>query len=112
MSDCIFCRIAAGEIPADVIYEDDDHIAFRDINPAAPLHAVLIPKQHRETLADMTDPIEHGKLVLAAIATARALDIEETGYRLVANYGADGGQEVMHVHWHVLGGRILGWPPG
>ncbi len=112
MSDCIFCRIAAGQIPADIIYEDADHLAFRDIHPAAPLHAVLIPKRHCATLADMTDAQEHGRLILAAVATARALNIEKTGYRLVANYGADGGQEVMHVHWHILGGRILGWPPG
>ena len=112
MKDCIFCRITSRDIPADIIYEDEDHIAFRDIHPAAPLHAVLVPRRHCETLVHMTDATEHGKLILAAIATARALDIEKTGYRLVANYGPDGGQEVMHVHWHILGGRILGWPPG
>ncbi|MBM3495177.1 MAG: HIT domain-containing protein [Armatimonadetes bacterium] len=112
MTDCIFCRIAAKEIPADVMYEDDEHLAFRDIHPAAPLHAVLVPKRHFATLLDVADPVVQGKLMLAALATARALGIEESGFRLVANYGADGGQEVMHVHWHVLGGRMFGWPPG
>jgi histidine triad (HIT) family protein len=112
MTDCIFCRIAAREIPADIMYEDDEHIAFRDIHPAAPLHAVLIPKRHCGTITDMTDPVEHGKMMLAAQATARALNLAESGYRIVINYGPDGGQEVMHVHWHVLGGRMLAWPPG
>jgi histidine triad (HIT) family protein len=112
MADCVFCRIASGEIPADIVFEDEAHVAFRDIHPAAPLHAVLVPKRHCPTLMDMTEPAEHGRLMLAALATARALGIAESGFRLVANYGPDGGQEVMHVHWHILGGRILGWPPG
>ncbi|NLH99771.1 MAG: HIT domain-containing protein [Chthonomonadales bacterium] len=112
MSDCIFCRIAARDVPADIVYEDEGHIAFRDINPAAPLHAVVVPKRHVPTLTDMTDPAEQGRLLAAAIGAARALGIMESGFRVVGNYGPDGGQEVMHVHWHVLGGRIMGWPPG
>lgn len=112
MSDCIFCRIAAREVPADIVYEDDEHVAFRDIHPAAPLHALVIPKRHVPTLTDMTDPLQQGRMVAAAIGAARALNLLESGFRVVANYGPDGGQEVMHVHWHVLGGRIMGWPPG
>ncbi|NUQ71732.1 MAG: HIT domain-containing protein [Chthonomonadales bacterium] len=112
MNDCLFCRIAAGEIPATVLYEDDQHIAFRDINPAAPVHAIVIPKAHYGTLLDVPDAGVHGALLEAACAAARALGLEQGGFRLVANFGGDGGQEVMHVHWHLLGGRLLGWPPG
>lgn len=112
MDNCLFCKIAARAIPATILYEDDDHIAFRDINPAAPLHAVLIPKAHRATVYDITDAGEHGRLMLAACAAARAMGLDQSGFRVVANYGPDGGQEVMHVHYHILGGRLLGWPPG
>lgn len=112
MNDCIFCRIAAGEIPADIVYEDAEHIAFRDINPQAPAHAVLIPKKHFATLFDMPDAKTQGGVMLAALEAARAMHIADGGFRIVANYGPDGGQEVMHVHYHILGGRMLGWPPG
>ena len=112
MSDCIFCKIAAGQIPADIMYQDDEFIAFRDIDPQAPLHAVLIPLAHIATLRDLTDEGLAGRYLQAAARTAAAINIEESGYRLVINYGPDGGQLVMHVHAHILGGRCLGWPPG
>jgi len=112
MEDCIFCKIAAKQIPATVFYEDDEHMAFRDINPAAPLHALLIPKKHYATVYDLPDAETHGKLMQAACAAAKAMGLDRTGFRIVANYGPDGGQEVMHVHYHILGGRVMGWPPG
>lgn len=112
MQDCIFCKIIAREIRAEVVYEDDEHMAFRDIRPAAPVHVLLVPKAHHATVYDVPDAVAHGKLMLAACAAARALGLDRTGFRLVANYGPDGGQEVMHVHYHILGGRALGWPPG
>jgi histidine triad (HIT) family protein len=110
--ECIFCDIVAGRIPAAVVYEDPGHLAFRDIDPKAPQHAVLVPKRHIETLLDLEDEGEAGRLMLAISGAAKALGLREGGFRAVANYGPDGGQEVMHVHFHLLGGRRLGWPPG
>jgi len=112
MEDCIFCKIAAGEIPAKIVYRDEEHTAFLDIQPAAPAHAVLVPNKHYPTLYDVPDAETHGRLMLAACAAARAMGLGERGFRIVANYGPDGGQEVMHVHYHILGGRTLHWPPG
>lgn len=112
MEDCIFCKIVRGEIPADVLYRDDEHTAFRDIHPAAPIHAVIVPNAHYATVYDIPNAEAHGKLMQAACAAAKALGLHRTGFRIVANYGPDGGQEVMHVHYHILGGRVLGWPPG
>jgi len=112
MDGCIFCKIVAGEIPATVLYEDAEHLAFRDLNPAAPIHAVLVPKRHWATLFDAPDTEAQGKLMQAACGAARALGLDRSGFRVVANYGPDGGQEVMHVHYHIVGGRLLGWPPG
>jgi histidine triad (HIT) family protein len=113
MSDCLFCRIAAGEIPATVVHEDEHVLAFRDISPQAPTHVVVIPRAHYADVAELTaaDPDLAARL-LAAGATVAALEGLEDGYRFVVNTGRDGGQTVFHVHLHVLGGRALSWPPG
>ena len=116
MSDqsCIFCKIVAGEIPAAKIYEDDAAIAFRDINPQAPVHVLVIPRAHIASLDDAadSDEAELGRLVLAAARVARQEGLTEGGYRTVVNTGAGAGQSVFHLHLHVLGGRRLSWPPG
>jgi len=113
-STCLFCRISAGEIPADVIRSDQDLLAFRDINPKAPTHILIIPRKHITSVADMEagDAEIIGKLFLAAKELAREEGISGTGYRMVINAGEDGGQTVFHVHLHLLGGRPMGWPPG
>jgi histidine triad (HIT) family protein len=114
MPNCLFCRIVAGEIPATRIYEDDEVIAFEDINPQAPVHVLVVPRVHIATLNDLTG--EHDKLVGtlvrrgAAIAAERG--IADPGFRTVFNCNAEAGQTVFHLHLHVLGGRRLGWPPG
>ncbi len=111
---CLFCRIVSGEIPATKVHEDDDVVAFDDINPQAPMHVLVVPKQHVATLNDLG--ADHDRLVgamvrqAAAIAAARGYDAR--GYRTVFNCNADGGQTVFHIHLHVLGGRVLAWPPG
>ena len=111
---CLFCKIAAKQIPCKVLFEDDDLLAFHDINPVAPTHVLVIPKQHVTSLAD--GKAEHealfGKLMLAAARVAEATGIVKTGYRVVTNSGPDAGQSVFHMHMHVLGGRALAWPPG
>ena len=114
MSECIFCKIRDGEIPADIVHDDPLCLAFRDIHPAAPVHVVLIPKEHLATLDDARPTHEGllGHLVTVAGELARKLGVAESGYRLVANCHSDGGQEVFHLHVHLLGGRKLGWPPG
>ena len=114
MSDDLFLKIINREIPADIIYETDDVLAFRDINPQAPLHALIIPKQHIATINDLES--EHseliGKLFLAAKEIAESEGVAENGYRVVMNCNQDGGQAVYHIHLHILGGRQMGWPPG
>lgn len=112
MSDCIFCKMAAGEIKPDIVYEDQDILAFRDINPQAPVHILLIPKQHVPTLNDLDDPGLAGKLLQTATLLAKQEGLSANGYRTVINCNADGGQEVYHLHLHLLGGRKLRWPPG
>lgn len=116
MSDqsCLFCKIVAGEIPAAKVYEDDDAIAFRDINPQAPVHVLVIPREHISSLADAADTHEAtlGRLLLAAARVARQEGLTESGFRTVVNNGAGAGQSVFHIHLHVLGGRPLTWPPG
>ena len=111
MSDCVFCRIAMGEIPATVVARDDYALAFRDLNPQAPTHVLDIPLVHRDSAAD-ADPEVLGQVMALATRVARELALEEPGYRLVTNIGRDGGQSVGHFHVHVLGGRGMGWPPG
>jgi len=111
---CLFCRIVAGEIPADVVHETERTIAFRDIAPKAPVHVLVIPRDHVVSLgaADDDHAALFGELMLAARDVAANEGVSDTGFRTVLNTGADGGQEVMHVHAHVLGGRMLTWPPG
>lgn len=114
MSGCLFCRIVAGEIPAAVVYQDERLVAFRDINPQAPGHVLVIPRKHIPTLNDLTaeEDALTGEMVRRAAAIARELGFGETGYRTVFNCNADAGQTVFHIHLHVLGGRRLAWPPG
>lgn len=112
--DCLFCKIALGEIPAETVAEADDWVAFRDINPQAPTHVLIIPRRHVPTLNDMEAEQAElvGQLFLAAKRIAMEEGIAETGYRTVLNTQAGAGQSVFHVHVHLLGGRDLGWPPG
>ena len=116
MSDtsCIFCKIAAREIPAEILRESDRVVAFRDLNPQAPTHILLIPKEHLASLAEVTD--DHGAMLAdiaqAATHLARTEGIDQTGWRLVSNVGPDAGQSVFHLHFHLLGGRSMQWPPG
>ena len=110
----IFARILAGQIPADKVYEDENIVAFRDVNPVAPVHVLLVPRKALANLADAgsEDALLLGQLMLAAAEVARRLGLEASGYRVVTNVGDDGGQSVYHLHLHLLGGRQLGWPPG
>jgi histidine triad (HIT) family protein len=111
-NDCIFCRIAAGEIPATIIAENDQAIAFRDLHPQAPVHVLVIPRRHVRALDAADDVGELGAVMHLAAAVARQEGIADTGYRVVSNTGDDGGQTVHHLHVHVLGGRAMSWPPG
>jgi histidine triad (HIT) family protein len=114
MSECLFCKIIAGDIPAEKVYEDDHVIAFRDINPVAPTHVLVIPRTHIASLNDALP--EHrealGAILLAAREVAKTEGLGERGYRLVVNTLKDAGQVVFHVHAHVIGGRPFEWPPG
>jgi len=115
VSDCLFCRIAAGEIPANVVARTADAMAFHDINPQAPTHVLVIPTEHVAGPADLVAPGRErvaGSLLQFAAQVAHQLGLVATGYRLVLNQGVDGGQSVGHVHVHVLGGRRMTWPPG
>jgi histidine triad (HIT) family protein len=113
-SSCIFCKIVAGEIPADIVRRSDRLVAFRDTNPQAPTHILIVPKEHVRSIADLGD--EHGRMLAdvaqAATQLARAEGIADDGWRLVTNVGAGAGQTVFHLHFHLLGGRQMGWPPG
>ena len=111
-NDCLFCRIVRKEIPSAVVAEDDECIAFRDIGPQAPVHVLVIPKQHVTSLNDVTDFGLIGRLAKMAAEVARNEKLADRGYRLVLNTNADGGQTVYHIHLHVLGGRHMTWPPG
>jgi histidine triad (HIT) family protein len=113
-TDCLFCRIARGEIPADVVHRDDDVLAFRDINPRAPTHLLLMPIRHIESAAELTEaegPLL-GRLFAVAAQLARDAGVADHGYRLVTNSGPAAGQSVPHLHFHLMGGRSMGWPPG
>ncbi len=114
MADTLFGKIIRREIPADIVYEDDDMLAFRDINPQAPVHVLFIPKRAIATLNDLgeEDALLIGKLFLAATRWARAQGFAENGYRCVFNCNRDGGQTVYHLHLHLLAGRAMHWPPG
>ena len=111
---CLFCKIVQGEIPAAVIFEDNDTMAFRDINPQAPHHILIIPKKHIATINDTNDEDEKllGTIILRAKKIAQQEELDEVGYRLVFNINSGGGQEVYHIHLHLLGGRQMTWPPG
>ncbi len=111
MADCLFCRIVAGEIPAQLVYEDDHAVAFRDINPQAPVHVLVIPRKHIPSIASL-DGQECGHQMAAIRNVAEQQGVADSGYRVVTNHGPDAQQSVFHLHWHVLGGRALGWPPG
>jgi histidine triad (HIT) family protein len=113
-SDCLFCRIVAGEIPSDQVYSDDQVIAFRDIAPKAPVHVLVIPRRHLDSTADLgeADAPLAAALLAASNEVARREGVAESGYRVVTNVGADAGQSVAHLHLHVLGGRRMAWPPG
>jgi histidine triad (HIT) family protein len=112
--DTIFGKIIRKEIPAAIVFEDDDVLAFRDINPVAPAHVLVIPKQPIASVAHAEE--QHalllGKLLLASARVAQSLGLDESGYRIVTNVGSDGGQTVFHLHLHILGGRQMQWPPG
>lgn len=114
MDDCIFCGIAAGTIPADVVYRDEQLTAFRDLDPQAPIHILVIPNAHIASTNDLGEQHAEllGRLLLGAASVARDLGVAEGGYRVVINTGRDGNQTVPHLHLHVVGGRRLGWPPG
>lgn len=114
VANCIFCRIAAGQIPSTVVHSDADIVAFRDIDPKAPVHVLVIPRRHIASVNELepADADLVGRMVLVAKSIADADGIARPGYRLVMNTGPDGGQSVSHLHLHVMGGRGLGWPPG
>ncbi|MDX5151962.1 MAG: histidine triad nucleotide-binding protein [Acidiferrobacterales bacterium] len=114
MSDCLFCKMVSGEITPDKVYENDKVLAFRDINPQAPTHVLIVPKQHIATINDLDASHRDlvGELYLAAKEVAREEGIDERGYRTVMNCNEEAGQSVFHIHLHLLGGRGMTWPPG
>lgn len=114
MPECIFCRIAAGDIPSDVVYRDNEIVAFRDINPQAPVHILVIPAAHITGVESLTEDHEAlvGRMVLIARKIAEEEGVAQSGYRLVINQGPEAGQSVDHLHIHLLGGRAMKWPPG
>ncbi len=115
MSQCLFCQISRGEIPAKIVKQTDQAVAFHDLNPQAPVHILVVPTTHMNSIADTRSP-EGSDALLAtvnlAVDIARDLGLDAAGYRLVTNVGENGGQSVLHLHLHLLGGRRLGWPPG
>jgi histidine triad (HIT) family protein len=114
MADCIFCKMVSGEIKPDTVYEDEHVLAFRDLNPQAPTHVLIVPKKHIATINDVSAEDAHlvGKMYLAAQEVAKTDDVDQRGYRTVMNCNAEAGQSVYHLHLHVLGGRPMDWPPG
>lgn len=114
MEDCLFCKIAKGEIPSSKVYEDEEVLAFKDINPEAPIHLIIIPKKHITSLNELKEEdskiISHIFMVIQKLT--KDFEIAESGYRVVNNCGEHGGQSVLHMHFHLLGGRSLNWPPG
>ncbi len=114
MADCLFCRLVKGEIPATIVYSDDRLVAFKDINPQAPLHVLIIPRQHVESLNVLSPDHDAlvGEMVRRAAALARDNGFADRGFRTVFNTNAEAGQTVFHIHLHLLAGRSLAWPPG
>jgi histidine triad (HIT) family protein len=114
VSDCLFCKIIAGQIPATIVHQDEHLVAFKDINPQAPMHVLIVPRRHVASLNDLepNDDALVGEMVRRAAALAKAQGLADRGYRTVFNCNAEAGQTVFHIHLHVLGGRALTWPPG
>jgi histidine triad (HIT) family protein len=114
VSDCLFCKIVAGQIPATIVHQDEHLIAFKDINPQAPMHVLIVPRRHVASLNELEpgDDALVGEMIRRAAALARAQGHADRGYRTVFNCNADAGQTVFHIHLHVLGGRSMTWPPG
>lgn len=114
MENCIFCKIVKGEIPSSKVYEDDKIFAFKDINPGAPVHILIIPKKHIQSVNELEQDHKEliGHIFVTAGNIAKEQGVAEDGYRIVTNCGEDGGQTVPHLHFHLLGGRTLSWPPG
>ncbi|MCS6985561.1 MAG: histidine triad nucleotide-binding protein [Leptospiraceae bacterium] len=112
MAECIFCKIAEKKIPAQIELEDDDFVVFKDINPQAPVHYLLIPKKHMQDITELQDEKLAGRLLMGCVAAAQKLGLFTHGFRLVVNTKNHGGQTVYHLHFHILGGRHMGWPPG
>ena len=114
MEDCIFCKVVKREIPSQIVYEDDDVLAFKDINPGAPVHVVAVPKKHISGVMDIMVEDEQlvGHIILVLRDIAVKTGISDSGFRIVVNSGADAGQSVHHIHFHLLGGRSMDWPPG
>ncbi len=110
--DCLFCRIVRSEIPAKLVAQTAECVAFRDIDPQAPVHVVIVPRAHIPTLADVKDPLIVGQMAKLATEIAVGEGIGDSGYRVVINTSGDGGQTVYHLHMHLLGGRRMSWPPG
>jgi len=114
MNDCLFCKMIAGEIPCDIVYENESVFAFRDIDPKAPTHILLIPRKHIRSINELCEPVKNlaGELLLTAKKIAKDEGIDESGFRTIFNTNSDGGQTVFHIHMHILGGRKMAWPPG
>jgi histidine triad (HIT) family protein len=112
MTHCLFCKMVSGEIKPDTVFEDDNVLAFRDVNPQAPVHILVIPKRHIATLNDLDDAELSGQLLQTAVNLAKQEGLSEEGYRTVFNCNKHGGQAVYHLHLHLLGGRQMTWPPG
>ena len=114
MSECIFCKISKGEIPSENVYDDGSVIGFKDIQPQAPIHIVVIPKKHIDTMNDVTESDSElmASVLQACAKIAKDMNIAKNGYRIVINCNSDGAQAVFHIHAHLLGGRKMGWPPG
>ena len=113
MENCLFCKIVAGKIPSNIVYQDKDVVAFRDIDPKAPQHILIVPRRHIPSMADLTS--EDAQLLTLIFMTAKHIAHEsglEQGYRFLTNVGPDAGQAIPHLHFHLMGGRRLGWPPG
>ena len=114
MSDCLFCKISEGSIPSEKVYESDTLFAINDINPQAPTHILIIPRIHQDTLLDVEekDHVLMGSVISVANQLAKEKELDKSGFRLVVNCGAGAGQSVLHIHFHLLGGRTMNWPPG